>query len=70
MKTRSDLKKFILILSPSNAPPLFLREGSTEIIPIFLFGKSIRNRLNISSTSDDFPAPPVPVIPIIGVFIP
>ncbi len=54
---------FIRIRSPSNAPPVFLLEGSTEITPIYLSGKSIRKRRTNSSTSEDFPAPPVPVIP-------
>ena len=54
---------FILILSPNNAPPVFLLEGSTDTNAIFLSGKSIKNLLTSSSTKDDFPAPPVPVIP-------
>ena len=60
---------FILILSPSNAPPVLRFDGSTDIIPIVLFGKSIKNRLTNSSTVDDFPEPPVPVIPRTGVLI-
>ena len=59
--------EFILILSPSNAPPVFLLEGSTEIIAISLSVKSKINLLTSSSTSQDFPAPPVPVIPNTGV---
>jgi hypothetical protein len=61
------LTEFILILSPKRAPPVFLLEGSTEIIAIFLLGKSDKNRLTNSSTREDLPAPPVPVIPRIGV---
>ncbi len=42
-------------------------EGSTEINPIVFSGKSIRKRRTSSSTKDDFPAPPVPVIPKTGI---
>ena len=59
---------FILILSPNKAPPVFLLEGSTEIIPTVFSLKSTRKRRTNSSTSDDFPEPPVPVIPNTGVF--
>ncbi|MBA7546681.1 hypothetical protein ES705_39073 [subsurface metagenome] len=58
---------FIRILSPSKAPPVLRFEGSTEMIAIVIPGKSTRNLLISSSTSDDLPAPPVPVIPITGV---
>ena len=58
---------FILILSPKSAPPVFLLEGSTDTIAMFLFGKSVINLLTNSSTKEDFPAPPVPVIPSTGV---
>ena len=34
-----------------------------------LSGKSIRKRRTSSSTSDDLPDPPVPVIPRTGVFV-
>ena len=37
------------------------------MIAIFFFGKSIINLLTNSSTKEDFPAPPVPVIPRTGV---
>ena len=37
------------------------------MIAIFLSEKSIINLLTSSSTSDDFPAPPVPVIPKTGI---
>ncbi|MBA7572146.1 hypothetical protein ES708_13922 [subsurface metagenome] len=57
---------FMRILSPSSAPPVFLREGSTEIIARVFFGKSLINRLTNSSIRDDFPAPPVPAIPNTG----
>ena len=59
---------FIRILSPNSAPPVLRFDGSTEINPIVFSGKSIRNRLTNSSTKDDFPAPPVPVIPSTGIF--
>ena len=58
---------FIRILSPSNAPPVFLFDGSTEIKPIVFSGKSIKKRRTNSSTKEDFPEPPVPVIPRTGV---
>ena len=58
---------FILILSPNKAPPVFLLEGSTEIIPMFFSGKSPKNRRTNSSTKLDFPEPPVPVIPRTGI---
>ena len=58
---------FIRIRSPSNAPPVFLLDGSTETKPIVFSGKSIKKRRTNSSTKDDFPAPPVPVIPRTGV---
>ena len=58
---------FILILSPKRAPPVFLFDGSTEINAMVFSGKSIKKRRTNSSTKDDFPAPPVPVIPKTGV---
>ncbi len=67
MYTLSDFMAFILILSPNNAPPVFLLDGSTETIAIFFVGKSMMNLLTNSSTKEDFPAPPVPVIPSTGV---
>ncbi len=51
------------ILSPKSAPPVFLFEGSTEIIPMVFSGKSTKNLRTNSSTKLDFPEPPVPVIP-------
>ena len=59
--------EFMRILSPSSAPPVFLLEGSTEIIAIVLSAESAKNLLTSSSTNDDFPDPPVPVMPITGV---
>ena len=40
----------------------------TVRIPMDFFGKSIKNLRTSSSTKDDFPAPPVPVIPRTGIF--
>ena len=55
------------IRSPKSAPPVFLFEGSTEIKPTVFSGKSIKNLRTNSSTREDFPEPPVPVIPKTGV---
>ena len=60
------LIEFIRILSPKRAPPVLLFEGSTDTIAIFLSLKSIKNLLTNSSTKEDLPAPPVPVIPNTG----
>ena len=60
--------EFIRIRSPNSAPPVFRLEGSTETTAIFLSVKSTRKRRTNSSTKDDFPAPPVPVIPNTGIF--
>ncbi len=60
---------FIRIRSPSKAPPVFLFEGSTETTAKRFSGKSKRKRRTNSSTIELFPAPPVPVIPRIGVLI-
>ena len=54
---------FIRIRSPNKAPPVFLLDGSTEINPIVFSGKSIKKRRTSSSTKEDLPDPPVPVIP-------
>ena len=69
MYTRSLFIAFILIRSPNRAPPVFLLDGSTEIIPKVLFSKSIKNLLTNSSTKDDLPEPPVPVIPSTGILV-
>ncbi len=61
--------EFILILSPNNAPPVFFLEGSTEITAIVLSVKLFRKRRTISSVTEDFPAPPVPVIPSTGIVL-
>ena len=59
--------EFIRILSPKSAPPVFFLEGSTETIAIFCSGFERKKRRTNSSVKEDFPAPPVPVIPIIGI---
>ena len=69
MNTRGLKIEFIRMRSPSKAPPVFRFVGSTETIAIFLSLKSIRKRRTSSSTNEDFPAPPVPVIPRTGVLI-
>ena len=61
--------EFIRILSPNNAPPVLRLEGSTETTARCFSGKSIKNLRTNSSTNEDFPAPPVPVIPSTGVVI-
>ena len=62
---------FMRMRSPSKAPPLFRREGSMEMMAIRkLSSWSRRIRRISSSVSDDFPAPPVPVMPNTGTFNP
>ncbi len=61
---------FIRMRSPSKAPPVFRFDGSMEMMAMVLSLRSARNLRTISSTSDDFPAPPVPVIPRTGIFNP
>jgi hypothetical protein len=53
--------------SPSSAPPVRRRVGSTEITAMRIPGKLARKRLSSSSVTEDLPAPPVPVMPITGV---
>ena len=69
MYTRGSLIEFMRIRSPSSAPPVFRLVGSTEMMPIVRSGWSIRKRRTSSSTSDDLPAPPVPVMPRTGTFV-
>ena len=59
--------EFMRIRSPRSAPPVFFLEGSTEIMAIFESGLERKNLRTNSSVSEDFPAPPVPVIPMIGI---
>ncbi len=58
---------FIRMRSPSKAPPLRRREGSTEMMAMVLWSKSARKRRTSSSTSELLPAPPVPVMPSTGM---
>ena len=58
--------EFIRIRSPSNAPPVFFLDGSTEITAMVLSANAFKYRRTISSVTDDLPAPPVPVIPRTG----
>jgi hypothetical protein len=70
MNKLSSDNEFILILSPSNAPPVLLRVGSVASKAILVPGLSLCI-LNInSSVRLDFPAPPVPVKPTTGHFKP
>ena len=66
MYTLSLLMEFMRILSPNKVPPVLRVDGSTETSAIRLSGKSARNLLTSSSTIEDFPDPPVPVIPKTG----
>ena len=59
-------REFILILSPSSAPPVRFLVGSTQSRQTFLSGLSRRIRNINSSSRLLFPAPPVPVNPITG----
>ena len=65
---RELLMAFIRMRSPSKAPPVFRFDGSTEIMAMVL-SVSIKKRRTNSSTKDDFPAPPVPVMPNTGIFL-
>ncbi len=59
---------FIRMRSPSSAPPVLRRDGSIEISAIRRRSCwSSRKRRTISSVSELLPAPPVPVIPSVGV---
>ena len=65
--TRLPSRAFIRIRSPSRAPPPRRRVGSTAITAIrSLSCWSTRKRRTNSSVSDDFPDPPVPVMPSTG----
>ena len=57
---------FMRMRSPNKAPPVLRLEGSTEMMATRLSSKSIKNLRTNSSTREDFPAPPVPVIPSTG----
>ena len=60
---------FIRILSPRRAPPVLRLEGSTEMIAKCFSGYVAKNLRTNSSTSEDLPAPPVPVIPKTGTLV-
>ena len=73
MKTRGPSLQgpiaFMRIRSPSSAPPLLRRDGSIEITATCSASPWSRRRRRISSSVRlDLPAPPVPVMPITGVF--
>ena len=51
------------IRSPNRAPPVRFRVGSMLKTAMRWSVRSARNRRTSSSVSDDFPAPPVPVMP-------
>ena len=55
--------------SPSSAPPVRRRVGSTAITAMRIVGKRARNRSSSSSATLDLPAPPVPVMPMTGVAV-
>ena len=57
---------FMRIRSPSSAPPVRRRVGSTSSSATLASGRSRRSRSTSSSTTLDLPAPPVPVKPITG----
>jgi len=60
---------FIGLRSPRSAPPVLRRDGSIETIAMRRRSCwSSRKRRTISSVSELFAAPPVPVIPSVGVF--
>ena len=61
---------FIRMRSPSNAPPVLRREGSTHTTPMVKSSPwSMRRRRINSSVRLDLPAPPVPVMPNTGVLL-
>ena len=68
MYTRSLLMAFMRMRSPRRAPLVLRFEGSTLIRPMRFSGKAARNRRTNSSTMEDLPAPPVPVMPKTGTF--
>ncbi len=63
----SPVEAFIRIRSPSSAPPPLRRVGSTASTAMrSLSSWSSRKRRTSSSVSEDFPEPPVPVMPSTG----
>ena len=61
-----SVNEFIRIRSPSSAPPVFSLVGSVARRATLVPGLSLWIRSMISSMSELFPAPPVPVIPTTG----
>ena len=58
---------FIRMRSPSNAPPVLRRDGSTASTAMrSVSRRSRRSRRTSSSVRDDLPDPPVPVMPTTG----
>ena len=70
MNTRPSRRLFILIRSPSSAPPVRRRVGSTASTAIRASGKYWRKRETSSSVTVLLPAPPVPVMPTTGTAAP
>ena len=73
MKTRAPWLQgaiaFMRMRSPRSAPPLFRRDGSMLMTAICSASCWSRRRRRISSSVRlDLPAPPVPVMPMTGVF--
>ena len=66
MKIRSSRRLFMRIRSPSSAPPVRRRVGSTASTAIRVPGSHCTKRLSSSSVTVLLPAPPVPVIPTTG----
>ena len=67
MKMRSPWIAFMRMRSPSSAPPVLRRDGSTARIAIFSRSPwSRRKRRTSSSVSELLPEPPVPVTPRTG----
>jgi len=66
MKACGVSTAFIRMRSPRRAPPVLRFEGSTERMAIVISGRSLSARRTISSVRDDFPEPPVPVMPTMG----
>ena len=67
MNTFGPWIAFMRMRSPSSAPPVLRRVGSTERMAIFVASPwSRRKRRTSSSVSELLPAPPVPVIPRTG----
>ena len=68
MNTFGVLIAFMRMRSPSSAPPVFRRDGSTASTAMFSRSPwSSRKRRTSSSVSELFPAPPVPVMPSVGI---